>query len=67
MIGIDLGQGAEEQATDEGENGSAAGRDAVLGQEFVEMLQGMVDALSGLEAFKVSYELEVVIGGLLLN
>ena len=67
MIGIDLGQRAEEQATDEGENGSAAGRDAVLGQEFVEMLQGMVDALSGLEAFKVSHELEVVIGGLLLN
>ena len=67
MIGIDLGQGAEKQATDEGENGSAAGRDAVLGQEFVEMLQGMIDALSGLEAFEISDEFAVVIGGLLLN
>jgi hypothetical protein len=67
VISIDLGQGAEKQATDEGENGGAAGRDAVLGQEFVEVLQGMVDALGGLETFEISYELEVVIGGLLVD
>jgi len=37
-----------------------------LGQEFVEVFQGMVDALGGLEAFEISDELKMVIGGLLL-
>lgn len=31
------------------------------------MLQGMVDALGGLEAFEIADELKVVIGGLLLD
>jgi hypothetical protein len=67
VVGVDLGQGAQKQTTDIGENGGTAGRDAVLGQEFVEVLQGMVDALGGLEAFEIADELKVVIGGLLLD
>jgi hypothetical protein len=66
-IGVNLREGAEKQAADVGENGGAAGRDAVLGQEFVEVLEGMVDALGGLEALEVSDELGAVIGGLLLD
>lgn len=65
VIGVNLRQSAQKQAVDVGQDGGATGRDAVLGEDFVEVLQGMVDALSGLEAFEVSDELEVVIGGLL--
>jgi hypothetical protein len=67
VVSVDLGQCAEEQAADVGEDGGAARGDAVLGQEFVEVLQGMVDALGSLEAFEIADELKVVIGGLLLD
>jgi hypothetical protein len=66
-IGVDLRESAEKEAADVGENGGTAGRDAVLGQEFVKVLEGVVDALGGLEALEVSDELEAVIGGLLLQ
>ena len=65
-VGVNLRQRAEKQAADIGEDGGAARGDAVLGQEFIEMLQGMVDALSGLETFEILDQLEVVIGSLLL-
>jgi len=66
-IGVDLRERAQEQAADVRENGGAARRDAVLGQEFVEVLERMVDTLGGLEALKIADELEAVIGGLLLD
>ena len=66
-IGVDLGQCAQEQAVDIGQDGGTAGRDAVLGQEFIKVLEGMVDALGGLEALEVADELEAVIGGLFLQ
>ena len=66
-VGVNLRQSAQKQAADIGEHGCAARGDAVLGQEFIEMLQGIVDALSGLEAFEISDQLREVIGGLLLN
>jgi hypothetical protein len=67
VVGVDGGESTEEQAVNVRQNRSAARGDAVLGQEFVEVLEGMVDALGGLEALEVSDELEAVIGGLLLD
>jgi len=61
-----LREGAQKEAADVGENGGTAGRDAVLGQEFVEVLEGMVDTLGGLEALEISDQPGAVIGGLLL-
>jgi hypothetical protein len=66
-VGVDLREGAEKEAADVGEDGGTAGRDAVLGQEFIKVLEGMVDALGGLEALEVADELEAVIGGLFLQ
>ena len=67
VVGVNSGESTEEQAVNVRQYRSAARRDAVLGQEFVEVLEGMVDALGGLEALEVSDELEAVIGGLLLD
>ncbi len=67
VVGVDGGESTEEQTVDVRQNRSAARGDAVLGQEFVKVLEGMVDALGGLEALEVSDELEAVIGGLLLG
>ncbi len=50
-----------------GKNGGATRGDAVLGQERVEVVEGMVDALSGLEALVIVAEVEVVIGGFLFQ
>jgi hypothetical protein len=58
-----LWQRPEKQAADAGENGGTAWGDAVLSQEFVEVVEGMVDALSGLEALEVPDEVEVVVCG----
>ena len=44
-----------------GKNGGATRGDAVLGQERVEVVEGMVDALSGLEALKIVAEVGEVI------
>ncbi len=64
VVGVNLRQRAEKQAADVGENGGTARRDAVLCQEFVEIVEGMVDALCGLEVVEPPGEVEVVIGGL---
>src|SRR6266581_6510653 len=63
-IGVNLRQRAQKQAADVGENGGTARRDAVLSQELVEIVEGMVDALCGLEVVEPPGEVEVVIGGL---
>jgi hypothetical protein len=65
LVSINLREGAEEQAADVGKNGGATRRNAVLGQERVEVVEGMVDALSGLEVLAVMAEGGVVIGGFL--
>src|SRR5260370_12778193 len=49
-IGVDCGEGAEEQVADVGEEGGGGGGDASLGHEGVEGGEGMVDALGVLEA-----------------
>jgi len=46
---IDRGVGAEEQAADVCEDGGATRRDAVFGDEFKEIGEGVIDALRGLE------------------
>ncbi len=65
-VGVDLRQGTQKQATDVGEHGGAARRDAVLSQELVEVGEGMVDALGSLEALKFPDEMEEVIVFLLM-
>ena len=49
LVVINCGKGAEEQAADVGQNGSAPGRDASFGEKVVECAEGMVDALGVLE------------------
>src|SRR5260370_42652419 len=46
---VDGRESAEEKAADVGEDGGAAGRDASLGEKFVEGAEGVVDALHVLE------------------
>jgi len=62
-VGVDGGEGAEKQAADVRENGGAARGDAVLRQELVEVHEGMVDALRGLEKLELRGQVLVVIGG----
>ena len=50
-----------------GENGGTARGDAVLGQEGVEVVEGVVDALSGLEALEIVAEVGEMIGGFLFQ
>ena len=52
-IGVNRGERAEEQTADVGKGAGAAGRDASLGEQGVEGAEGMVDALSVLEAASV--------------
>jgi len=49
VVVVDGGEGAEEQAGDVGEGGGAAGGDAIAGDEFIKLAEGMVDTLSGLK------------------
>src|SRR5882762_7899401 len=49
-VGVDCGQGAQEEAADVGEGGGAAGRDASLSEEGVEGAERIVDAGGVLEA-----------------
>jgi hypothetical protein len=49
VVVIDGGEGAEEQAADVREDGSAAGRDASFSEKIVESAEGVVDALRPLE------------------
>jgi hypothetical protein len=63
---LDGGKGAEEEVADIGEDGGAAGGDAVVGEVAVEVAEGLVDACGGLEAVGVAGEdggkLRVVLG-----
>jgi|SRR5271165_6623245 len=61
-IVVDGREGAEEEAADVGEGGSAAGGDAVAGEQIVEMIQGMVDLLRGLEAVGALHERDEKVG-----
>ena len=50
-----------------GKNGGATRGDAILGQERVEVVEGTVDALGGLEALEIIAEVGEVIGGFLFE
>jgi len=50
-----------------GKNGGATRGDAVLGQELVEVHEGMVDALCGLEELEITAEVGEVVGGFLFQ
>jgi len=63
IVGGDGGRGAEEQAADVRQNGGAAGGDAVLCQELVEVHEGIVDALGGLEKMAPCGQVREMIGG----
>jgi hypothetical protein len=62
-VGVDLWKGAQKKAADVGENGSAAGGNAVLCQELVEVHEGVVDALGGLEKMAPCGQVREMIGG----
>jgi hypothetical protein len=56
VVGVDLRKGAQKQAANVGENSGAARRDAVLGQELVEVAEGIVDSLGCLKALGIPDE-----------
>jgi len=56
LIGVYGGEGAELEAVDESKDGGAAGGDVVVGEEYVEVAEGVVDALGGLEALVAGEE-----------
>ena len=66
IVGVNGGEGAEEQAVDIRQDGGAARRDAVLSQKLVQVAESVVDALGGLEALGIPNERSVDIGGLFL-
>src|SRR6266576_5475648 len=49
-VGVDCGEGAQEEAADVGEGGGAAGRDASLSEQGVEGTERIVDASGVLES-----------------
>jgi hypothetical protein len=53
---VDGWEGSEDQAVDEGQNGCAASGNAVRGEELVEVREGEIDALGGLEVLGVREE-----------
>ena len=59
---IDRRKGAEEAAADIGEGGGAAGGDAVARKEVIEVVQGVVNVLGGLEAIGLLHEREEEVG-----
>jgi hypothetical protein len=63
VVVIDGGEGAEEQAADVGEDGSAAGRDASFSEKIVESAEGVVDALGPLEIEGVAGECFAEVNG----
>ena len=56
VVGIDLWQGAEEQAVDVRHDGGAARGNVVFGEKLVKVAEGVVDALGGLEAMGIADE-----------
>lgn len=67
-VEVDSGEGTEQKAADVGEDGGAAGRDTILRDEVVEIAEGEVDALGGLEILRILEELgaKVFFDGLIL-
>ncbi len=49
VVVVDGRQRAKEQAGDVGEGGGAASGDAIAGDEFIKLAEGMVDTLRGLK------------------
>lgn len=64
IVSVDLRQRTQKQAIDVRQDGGTARRDAVLGQELIEVEEGKVDALCGLEVLEFRGEVAEVIGGL---
>jgi hypothetical protein len=64
VVSADGGEGAEQKAIDVGENGSTTGGDVIVGEEYIEVAERIIDALSGLEALgageKGGLEIEAV-------
>jgi hypothetical protein len=56
MLALDGGEGAEEEAAGVGQDGSAAGRDAVLGKEDEDLGEKLIDVGRGGEMFDVGHE-----------
>ena len=66
VIGVDRREGAELEAADVSENGGPAGGDTIGGQEPVEVVERMVDALGGLKALATLGKRRINIGVLYL-
>jgi hypothetical protein len=64
VVSADGGEGAEQKAIDVGENGSTTGGDVIVREEYIEVAEGVIDALGGLEALgageKGGFEIEAV-------
>jgi hypothetical protein len=62
-------EGAEDQAIDVGDDGSAPRGDAAFGEEIVEIAERLVEGFSGLKVLALAHELgeqgEVILGLLL--
>ena len=65
-VDVDGREGAELQAIDVSENSRAASGDAIGGQEPVEVVKGIVNALSGLKALATVGKIGIEVGVLLL-
>ena len=65
-IGINRGQGAQLQAIDVSENGSPTSGDLIGGEEPVEVVERMVDALGGLKALATVGKRRIDVGVLQL-
>jgi len=63
VVGVDLGECAELEAVDVGENRGAARGDAILGEELVKVHEGIADALCRLQVLRLAGEVVEVIGG----
>jgi hypothetical protein len=53
---VDGGEGAEEQVADVGQHSGTARGDLIVGKEFIQFAQGMVDASRGLEILGLACE-----------
>jgi len=62
-IGIDGGEGTEEETADVSKDRGTAGRDEIVGEEAVEVLEGVVYALGGLEGMGVVEEGDLQVEG----
>ena len=48
-VGVDCGKSAKKKAVDVGENGGATSGNTILRDEVIEIAEGEIDALGGLE------------------